>query len=182
MRGTAAGAPRVGPPRAKKPTRTSPRGREPRARGSRPRSRPCRCNRRSGTGTPRLRTPSQGAGKILVVVDRWYPSSKTCSACGHLLSHPKLSVRAWTCPGCRARHERDVNAAKNIRAAGRAVAGQNPGEACGADVSPQGSSLRRSATKQETSDASPTGTPAPWGGEEVNWRFRRSPARRVRRG
>ncbi|OPG06153.1 RNA-guided endonuclease TnpB family protein [Microbispora sp. GKU 823] len=74
----------------------------------------------------------------------WYPSSKTCSACGHLLAALSLSTRHWTCPGCGTRHDRDVNAAKNILAAGRAVS------ACGADVSPQGPSLRRSAVKQET--------------------------------
>lgn len=107
-----------------------------------------------------LEYKTERAGKTLVVVDRWYPSSKTCSACGHLLSTLSLSTRAWTCPSCRTRHDRDVNAAKNIRAAGRAVAGQNPGEACGAGVSPQGSSLRQSATKQERSGESPMGISA----------------------
>ncbi|SFE43265.1 putative transposase [Actinopolyspora alba] len=63
------------------------------------------------------------AGKTLVVIDRWYPSSKTCSACGHLLPSLTLSTRAWTCPDCGTRHDRDHNAAKNILAAGRAVAG-----------------------------------------------------------
>nr|WP_245755614.1 transposase [Actinopolyspora alba] len=63
------------------------------------------------------------AGKTLAVVDRWYPSSKTCSACGHLLPSLTLSTRAWTCPDCGTRHDRDHNAAKNILAAGRAVAG-----------------------------------------------------------
>ncbi|MEV5745038.1 RNA-guided endonuclease TnpB family protein [Microbispora rosea] len=82
-------------------------------------------------------------GRTLVVIDRWYPSSKTCSACGHLLAQLSLSTRTWQCPSCGTRHDRDVNAAKNILAAGRAVS------ACGADVSPQGSSLRRSAVKQE---------------------------------
>lgn len=99
------------------------------------------------------------AGKTLVVIDRWYPSSKTCSACGHLLNHLTLSVRHWTCPDCGSRHDRDHNAAKNILAAGRAVAGKSPGEACGAGVSPQGSSLRQSAVKQERSGASPMGIP-----------------------
>ncbi|MEV0902102.1 zinc ribbon domain-containing protein, partial [Actinoplanes sp. NPDC049802] len=51
--------------------------------------------------------------------------------------------RHWTCPACRTRHDRDVNAATNILAAGRAVAGHNPGEACGADMRQQGSSLLR---------------------------------------
>ncbi|MGH8966927.1 MAG: RNA-guided endonuclease InsQ/TnpB family protein, partial [Actinomycetes bacterium] len=63
------------------------------------------------------------AGRTLVVIDRWYPSSKTCSACGYLLAELSLSARRWTCPGCRTRHDRDINAAKNILAAGRAVAG-----------------------------------------------------------
>jgi putative transposase len=68
------------------------------------------------------------AGRRLIVIDRFYPSSKTCSACGHLLAELSLGTRAWECPGCGTRHDRDVNAAKNILAAGLAVA------ACGADV------------------------------------------------
>jgi putative transposase len=91
------------------------------------------------------------AGRRLVVIDRWYPSSKTCSACGHLLAQLSLGARHWTCPACRTRHDRDVNAAKNILAAGLAVARSDPGDACGADVRRQGSSLPQSATKQEPS-------------------------------
>ncbi|WP_439661038.1 RNA-guided endonuclease InsQ/TnpB family protein [Lentzea sp. HUAS TT2] len=89
------------------------------------------------------------SGRTLVVIDRWYPSSKTCSTCGHLLTELKLSVRNWTCPGCRTRHDRDLNAAKNILAAGRAVARGDSGDACGADVRRQGPSLPLSAVKQE---------------------------------
>ncbi|WP_093592918.1 RNA-guided endonuclease InsQ/TnpB family protein [Lentzea waywayandensis] len=89
------------------------------------------------------------AGRTLVVIDRWYPSSKTCSTCGHRLAELKLSTRHWTCPDCRTRHDRDLNAAKNILAAGRAVARGNSGDACGADVRRQGSSFPRSAVKQE---------------------------------
>ena len=85
----------------------------------------------------------------LVVIDRWYPSSKTCSACGHLLAGLSLSTRHWTCPSCRARHDRDINAAKNILAAGLAVARGSPGDACGADVRHPGSSRVQSALKQE---------------------------------
>ena len=47
------------------------------------------------------------AGERVIVVDRWYPSSKTCSVCGHLLNLLTLSVRAWTCPDCGIRHDRD---------------------------------------------------------------------------
>ncbi|GAA1816809.1 RNA-guided endonuclease TnpB family protein [Actinomadura chokoriensis] len=90
------------------------------------------------------------AGRTLIVIDRWYPSSKTCSACGYLLAELSLSTRRWTCPGCRTRHDRDHNAAENILAAGRAVAaGSAPGEVCGADVRRQGPSLPQSAGKQK---------------------------------
>jgi putative transposase len=88
-------------------------------------------------------------GRTLVVIDRWYPSSKTCSACGHLLAELPLSTRRWTCPRCRARHDRDINAAKNILAAGRAVARGSPGDACGADVRHSGTSRVQSAANQE---------------------------------
>ncbi|MBB2743200.1 UNVERIFIED_ORG: putative transposase [Microbispora rosea subsp. rosea] len=92
-------------------------------------------------------------GRHLVVIDRWYPSSKTCSACGHLLATLPLSTRHWTCLDCGTRHDRDINAAKNILAAGRAVS------ACGADVSHSGSSRVRSAVKQEAQPAR-AGTPS----------------------
>lgn len=69
-------------------------------------------------------------GRELVVVDRWFPSTKTCSHCGHLLDRLTLNVRAWTCPGCGTTHDRDVNASRNILAAGRAAT------ACGAGVRP----------------------------------------------
>jgi putative transposase len=88
-------------------------------------------------------------GRELVVIDRWYPSSKTCSACGHLLAALNLSTRYWACPSCGTRHDRDVNAAKNILAAGLAVARGDPGDACGADVRHPGSFRVHSAVKQE---------------------------------
>ena len=86
---------------------------------------------------------AQRTGRTLVVIDRWYPSSKTCSSCGYLLAGLKLSIRAWTCPACRTLHDRDVNAAKNILAAGLVVA------ACGGDVRHRGSPSVRSPVKQE---------------------------------
>jgi putative transposase len=100
----------------------------------------------------------------LIVIDRWYPSSKTCSACGHLLAGLSLSTRHWTCPSCRARHDRDINAAKNILAAGLAVARGSPGDACGADVRHPGSSRVQSALKQEPQPAR-AGIPVLQGGE-----------------
>ena len=69
-------------------------------------------------------------GRELVAIDRWYPSSKTCSDCGHLLRSLPLNVREWVCAECGAIHDRDVNAAKNVLAAGLAV------KACGDGVRP----------------------------------------------
>jgi putative transposase len=60
-------------------------------------------------------------GRTLIGIDRWYPSSKRCSGCGHIVGKMPLSVRAWTCPECGALHDRDVNAARNVLAAGLAV-------------------------------------------------------------
>jgi putative transposase len=97
-------------------------------------------------------------GRELAVTGRWYPSSKTCSACGHLLAELSLSARHWTCPACGTRHDRDVNAAKNILAAGRAVT------ACGADVGHSGISRVRSAVKQEPQPVT-AGIPVLQGGE-----------------
>jgi len=106
----------------------------------------------------------QRYGRELVVIDRWYPSSKTCSACGYLLSELSPGTRHWTCPACRTRHDRDINAAKNILAAGRAVARGSPGDACGGDVRHPGSPRVQSPANQEAQPAR-TGIPIPQGGE-----------------
>ncbi|WP_328513483.1 transposase [Streptomyces mirabilis] len=96
-----------------------------------------------------LEYKAQWYGRDVIAVDRWFPSSKLCSACGTLQDKMPLNVRAWTC-GCGATHDRDVNAAKNLLAAGRAVA------ACGAGVRPQRSSPGgQSAMKQEVSRREP---------------------------
>lgn len=59
-------------------------------------------------------------GRQFAVVNRWLPSSKRCSACGYTLESLPLSARAWTCPRCGQEHDRDINAARNILAAGLA--------------------------------------------------------------
>ncbi|MBE3574678.1 MAG: IS200/IS605 family element transposase accessory protein TnpB [Firmicutes bacterium] len=53
-------------------------------------------------------------GSQLLVANRYYPSSKTCSVCGHVLETLPLHVREWTCPACGTHHDRDMNAAKNL--------------------------------------------------------------------
>ena len=54
-------------------------------------------------------------GRTLVQVGRFYPSSKLCHDCGHKYKELRLSEREWTCENCHSRHDRDVNAALNIR-------------------------------------------------------------------
>jgi putative transposase len=89
-------------------------------------------------------------GRDLVVVDRWFPSSKLCGACGTIRAKLPLDVRMWRCE-CGTVHDRDVNAAKNILAAGLAVS------VCGAGVRPQRESSRtgQSAVKQKPSRREP---------------------------
>lgn len=53
-------------------------------------------------------------GGLVVIADRFYPSSKTCSACGHKLDTLSLSTREWECPECHTHHDRDLNAAINL--------------------------------------------------------------------
>jgi putative transposase len=81
-------------------------------------------------------------GKILVEVDRWYPSSKTCSACRHTLDELRLDERQWKCPKCGTLHDRDVNAARNLLVEGlRQLAGRDDrdlrvdaGDACPEEI------------------------------------------------
>lgn len=70
-------------------------------------------------------------GRTLVKVDRWFPSSKLCSNCGHLIDSLPLNIRSWQCSKCNSIHDRDVNAAINILSAGLAAV-----NACGDDVRP----------------------------------------------
>ncbi len=63
-------------------------------------------------------------GKTLVKIDRFFPSSKRCFSCGHVVESLPLSIREWTCPECGSLHDRDENAARNILAAGHAVTAQ----------------------------------------------------------
>ncbi|NET85793.1 MAG: IS200/IS605 family element transposase accessory protein TnpB [Moorea sp. SIO1F2] len=94
-------------------------------------------------------------GKILVEINRWFPSSKTCSNCHYRIKELPLYVRSWTCPNCGTHHDRDGNAAKNIRAEGiRMLSSSGTGEvnASGEEVRPKRgrpSKLRHSSVKLE---------------------------------
>ncbi|MBG1264788.1 zinc ribbon domain-containing protein, partial [Nostoc commune] len=52
--------------------------------------------------------------KLVVFIDPWYPSTKTCNHCGHILKELDLSIREWRCPLCQSVNGCDENAAKNI--------------------------------------------------------------------
>lgn len=62
-------------------------------------------------------------GKLVVFIDQWYPSSKTCSNCDHVLENLDLSVREWRCPSCQSINGRDENAAQNIKTVGASTVG-----------------------------------------------------------
>ena len=68
------------------------------------------------TFTTMLAYKAEWYGKTLVKIDRWYPSSKTCSGCNHLLTKGELplSLRSWDCPSCLQTNDRDINASINI--------------------------------------------------------------------
>jgi len=90
-----------------------------------------------------LEYKAERRGRRVHVVDRFYPSSKTCSACGHLLATLSLGTRHWTCPNCGTLHDRDINAARNLIAAGLAA------DACGGAVRPEWTTTRQAPSKQE---------------------------------
>ncbi|WP_019498906.1 RNA-guided endonuclease InsQ/TnpB family protein [Pseudanabaena sp. PCC 6802] len=77
-----------------------------------------------------LKYKSDWYGRTLVKIDRWFPSSKRCGHCGHIVDKLPLNIREWDCPKCGTHHDRDVNAANNILAAGLAV------KVCGANIRP----------------------------------------------
>ncbi len=105
-----------------------------------------------------LEYKTQWYGKRLIVIDRWHPSSKLCSTpeCGGKNNHLKLSDRTWVCNNCGTLHDRDLNAAKNILAAGLAVVQRELDKACGEDIRPKASprvtarKSRQTSVKQET--------------------------------
>ena len=71
------------------------------------------------TLTQMIAYKSSWAGKTYHRINRWYPSSKTCSCCGHKLDRLGLNTREWICPTCGALHDRDINAANNILRVGQ---------------------------------------------------------------
>lgn len=78
-------------------------------------------------------------GKKLMHVRKWYASSKLCSKCGYKNEAVKdMKIREWECPNCGVHHDRDINAAVNIREEGKRIAASTVGitgsQGCGEDV------------------------------------------------
>lgn len=94
--------------------------------------------------TRQLEYKCQWYGRNYVKIDRFFPSSKRCNDCGHIVEKMPLNIRHWQCPRCETVHDRDINASKNILAAGLAVL------VCGASVRPeQSKSVKATAKKQK---------------------------------
>lgn len=91
-----------------------------------------------------LEYKSDWYGRTFIKIDKWFPSSKRCGHCGHVVEKLPLNIREWECPNCGTNHDRDINASKNILAAGLAVS------VCGATVRPeQSKSVKAGAMKQK---------------------------------
>src|SRR5690606_24279757 len=80
-----------------------------------------------GTAIRMIEEKAERYGKTVVKIGRWFPSSKTCSDCGHIVEKLPLNARKWTWPECGATHDRDANAAINNLAAGHAVTAHGDG-------------------------------------------------------
>ena len=92
----------------------------------------------------RLETKCRSRGKAFVKVDRWFPSSQTCSVCGYVNKEIKdLRIREWVCPRCHTRHERDNNASINIAREGYRLIARLPMD--GGEVTP----VEKTALRQD---------------------------------
>ena len=95
-------------------------------------------------------------GGMLVEIDRWFPSSKLCSNCYHQVEEMPLDVREWTCPHCGTHHDRDGNAATNIREEGIRLL-----QVDGTSISAVGGEVRPKGGRKSVLRHSPLSTEAP---------------------
>jgi putative transposase len=109
-----------------------------------------------GTFTNFLAYKLERKGARLVEIDRWFPSSKLCSNCFYQIGDMSLDVREWTCPHCGTHHDRDGNAAMNIRAEGIRILKTD-----GSAVSAVGGEIRPKGGRKSVLRHSPVSTEAP---------------------
>ena len=91
-------------------------------------------------------------GRTIVQVSPWFPSSKLCSDCGFKIAKMPINIREWTCSNCNEHHDRDVNAAINIRTAGQAelqVCGDSSIGAVGSNSNGRYESAKQKAEHRE---------------------------------
>ena len=107
-----------------------------------------------GEFTRQLTYKAAWYGKQLVKIDRYFPSSKLCSACGHQLQEFSLSIRSWRCPMCGALHDRDENAALNIETEGLRIL-REPESAAGVTPEPVRTEGRGSCQSESSGQVLP---------------------------
>lgn len=108
-----------------------------------------------GTLTRFLEYKCEREGKAFIRTNRWFPSSKACSACGQVCEKMGLEVRHWTCSHCGASHDRDVNAAKNIRDEGLRLLASGTGASAS-----RGTISRRKKLASRSARPDEAGTPS----------------------
>jgi putative transposase len=108
-----------------------------------------------------LKYKSEKSGKTYLEIGRFFPSSKTCHVCLNQVDSLPLDVRSWGCPNCKTRHDRDINAAINIRSEGLRLL------ALGTSATAQGSNVRPKRGRKSSVEAVAVelGSPVPlWAG------------------
>ncbi|WP_293062870.1 RNA-guided endonuclease TnpB family protein [Okeania sp. SIO2B3] len=98
----------------------------------------------------------QQKGGLLIEIDRWFPSSKTCCNCLYQMSEMPLEMREWTCPNCGTHHDRDENASKNIR-----IEGIRQLSVLGTRTAAEGGEVRPKAGRKSVLRHSPVSSEAP---------------------
>ena len=100
---------------------------------------------------PMIEYKAKWHDRVVIKAHRFYPSSKTCSSCGHIYHGLRLKDRQWTCEHCNAQHDRDENACLNLynynnNATGTAV------NACGGNVRPETSKFNSTKKSRAVSN------------------------------
>jgi len=127
---------------------------------------------------------AQWQGRVVVKVERWFPSSKICSACGHLHAGLRLKDSRWSCPACGSEHDRDLNAAINIEREGLRLLAGSPAP----NTAPDGGRASSARTDAQGESARAAGSTPPVGQPnstncELNYRAaQRRPRAGVRDG
>jgi len=106
-----------------------------------------------------LKYKCEQEGKVYLEIDRFFPSSKTCSHCLNVVDSLPLDIRQWECPKCHTRHDRDINAAQNIREEGLRILSLGTSESASCpDVRPGRGGRKKSTTRLSVGDEAPPST------------------------